>query len=92
VAAAETVDAAKVRYAAADALRLLDGVFTLVAAKGKRLEVFDLKNARPDDAVLLGHLLGPTGNLRAPTARVGTTLVVGFSDEAYRRVLSERGA
>ena len=31
-------------------------------------------------------LLGPTGNLRAPTARVGPTLVVGFSADAYRRL------
>ena len=31
--------------------------------------------------------MGPTGNLRAPTARIGTTLVVGFNDEAYRELL-----
>jgi len=38
----------------------------------------------PDDAMLLHHLLGPSGNLRAPTALKGKTLIVGFSDEAYR--------
>jgi hypothetical protein len=27
--------------------------------------------------------LGPTGNLRAPTAIVGKTVLVGFNDEAY---------
>ena len=27
------------------------------------------------------------GNLRAQTARFGTTLVVGFNEEAYREVL-----
>ena len=31
-------------------------------------------------------MLGPTGNLRAPTARVGKTLVVGFNEEAYGRI------
>ena len=36
---------------------------------------------------LLARMIGPTGNLRAPTARVGRTLLVGFSEEAYRRVL-----
>ena len=35
----------------------------------------------------VAHLLGPTGNLRAPTLRKGKTLVVGFNEEAYRRVL-----
>jgi hypothetical protein len=32
-------------------------------------------------------MLGPTGNLRAPTLRVGRTLVVGFDEETYRKVL-----
>jgi arsenate reductase-like glutaredoxin family protein len=39
----------------------------------------------PDDETLLAHLLGPTGNLRAPTLKRGGTLVVGFSEEAYRQ-------
>ena len=85
--AAETVDARKERYDAEDALALLKGVETLVAARGRTVEVLDLKTDRPADDVLLGHLLGPTGNLRAPTARVGTTLVVGFSEDAYKQVL-----
>ena len=81
------MDANKVRYGGKDALKLLGGVETLVAARGKKVEVFDLTADRPADDVLLGHLLGPTGNLRAPTARVGRTLVVGFNEEAYRSVL-----
>jgi hypothetical protein len=32
-------------------------------------------------------MLGPTGNLRAPTIRRGKTVLVGFDDEAYSRVL-----
>jgi len=28
-------------------------------------------------------MLGPTGNLRAPTAKVGSTLLVGFNEDAY---------
>ena len=81
------MDAAKTRIGAAEALKLLAGIRRLVAAKGKKVEEFDLVKDRPDDEVLLGKLMGPTGNLRAPTARVGTTLLVGFNDEAYRMVL-----
>ncbi len=83
----ETVNATKVRYASADALALLAGIDTLIATKGKKVETFDLKTDRPDDATLLARLMGPTGNLRAPTARVGRTLVVGFSAEVYARLL-----
>ncbi len=85
---AETVDARKVRYDSAEALKLLDGVERFVAAKGKKVVAFDLTKDRPADEVLLSHLMGPTGNLRAPTARVGKTLVVGFNEEAYRGVLT----
>src|SRR5688500_17762278 len=84
----ETVDARKQRFEGTEALALLDGVEKLVAARGRVVAVFDLKKDRPADDVLLAHLLGPSGNLRAPTARVGTTLVVGFNEDAYRDVLS----
>jgi arsenate reductase-like glutaredoxin family protein len=87
VPVAETVDATKVRYAAKDALKLLAGIEKLVAARGKKIEIFDLVKDRPDDDILLAHLMGPTGNLRAPTARIGKTLVVGFNEEAYKQVL-----
>jgi arsenate reductase-like glutaredoxin family protein len=87
VTVAETVNATKVRYGEPEALALLADVDTLIAAKGKMVETFDLKNDRPDDATLLAHLMGPTGNLRAPTARIGRTLVVGFNEDAYEQVL-----
>jgi len=38
--------------------------------------------------VLLSHLIGPTGNLRAPTAKVGKMLIVGFNEEAYQKYLT----
>jgi hypothetical protein len=46
-----------------------------------------MKKDPPDDETLLAHILGPTGNLKAPTLRKGTTLLVGFSEEAYRTTL-----
>ena len=47
----------------------------------------DLKKDRPDEEALAKVLLGPTGNLRAPTLRVGKKLIVGFEPEMYRRLL-----
>jgi hypothetical protein len=37
----------------------------------------------PKDAELLELMLGPTGNLRAPTMRVGSTLYVGFPKDGF---------
>ena len=88
VTARETVDAAKVKIGPAAALELVAGVSKVVAARGAAVRAFDLKSDQPDTDTLLAHLIGPTGNLRAPTARVGTTLVVGFHPDMYDEVLS----
>ena len=53
-----------------------------MAGKGTKLTEIDLKS-NPSDAELLEVMLGPTGNLRAPTMRVGDTLYVGFPKEGF---------
>jgi hypothetical protein len=58
----------------------------VVVGRGKKVIAFDMKMDPPDDETLLAHILGPTGNLKAPTLRKGDTLLVGFSEEAYKRV------
>jgi hypothetical protein len=59
-----------------------------VVARGKKVVTFDLRKNPPDDETLAAHLLGPTGNLRAPTLRRGKTLYVGFSEDIYRELTS----
>ena len=54
--------------------------------RGKRVVTFDMKKHPPDDETLLAHILGPTGNLKAPTLRKGDLLLVGFGEAAYREV------
>ena len=44
-----------------------------------------MKDAKISEVV--EKMLGPTGNLRAPTMRIGKVTVVGFNDEAYAEVL-----
>lgn len=85
----ETVAADKTRFGAADALALAVKAKRVVATRGKKVVTFDMKT-KPSDDELLAVLLGPTGKLRAPTAWVGTTLVVGFSPEVYAEVLGVR--
>ena len=63
------------------------GVDEIFIAKGKKAVHVDLKASRPGKAELLVLLLGPTGGLRAPTLRVGRTLLVGFNEEAYAQIL-----
>ena len=83
----ETTDAKKVKKGREEALALARSAEKVVVGRGKKVVTFDMKNAPPDDDTLAAHLLGPTGNLKAPTLRLGNTLVVGFSEDAYRAVL-----
>ena len=83
------VDAKKDRRGRDQALELARSVKRVVAARGKKVAVFDMANNPPDDDTLTAHLLGPSGNLKAPTLRIGDTLLVGFGEEAYRQVLDK---
>jgi hypothetical protein len=69
------------------ALGLVKDADQLYVAKGPKVVHLDLKRERPDRATLLGLLLGPSGNLRAPTLRRGRTLLVGFDESTYKTVL-----
>jgi arsenate reductase-like glutaredoxin family protein len=81
------VIANKTKLAAADALALARKAKAVIATRGK--QVVSLDRTATDDE-LLAVLLGPTGNLRAPAAVVGDTLVVGFSPDVYEELLGAK--
>jgi len=87
VAVAAQTDAKKATIKGDAALGVLKDVDELYVAKGKRVVHVNLTRERPPRAELLGLLLGPTGNLRAPTLRKGRTLIVGFDETTYKSVL-----
>ena len=67
---------------------MLDQAHQLYAARGQKVVHVDLKNDRPDNDTLKKLVLGPTGNLRAPTLRTGKILLVGFHEATYQEVLT----
>ncbi len=81
------VDASRNRRGRAEALQLARSVDRVVVSRGKKVVTLNMTKDPPDDDTLAGYLLGPTGNLKAPTLRRGKTLLVGFGEEAYRQVL-----
>lgn len=86
----ETTDAGKLKRNRAEALKLARSAAKLIAARGRSLVTFDMKKDNPTDDAILAAILGPTGNLRAPTIRVGQTLLVGFNKVAYEALLARR--
>lgn len=81
MAAEEVVDARKQTIDADQAWALLQGARTVTVAKGKAFVRFDRVVEQKDE--LLKQAIGPTGNLRAPTYRVGDDFVIGFNPELY---------
>jgi len=82
------VDAGKVKLGRADALKLARAAERVIATRGAKIFTFDMKKDRPSDGELLAVLLGPTGNLRAPTIRLGRSLLVGFNAKSYQEALT----
>ena len=68
-----------------DAIALAARASTVIVAKGKNIASFKVAAGATDEAI--DAMLGPTGNLRAPTIRAGKTLLVGFNEQQYADVL-----
>ncbi|APR84617.1 Hypothetical protein A7982_09966 [Minicystis rosea] len=62
----------------------------LWVAKGKRAVHVDLVKSPPSDDELAALVMGPSGNLRAPVLKKGKTLIVGFDQATYAKVLGDR--
>jgi arsenate reductase-like glutaredoxin family protein len=87
LAAREIVEAKKSTLKAADALKLAHSVDEIFATKGTKHVHFNLNSDKPSDDELLAVMLGPTGNMRAPTLRKGRRLLVGYNESSYKEVL-----
>ncbi|MBY0376321.1 MAG: hypothetical protein K2Q23_20160 [Bryobacteraceae bacterium] len=84
---AEEANAKKMALGEKEALALAESVDEIYSAKGKNVIHLRMKDAPGRDEIL-GALLGPTGNLRAPVLRRGKTLLVGYDETIYSRLLA----
>ncbi len=57
----------------------------MIVAKGKKVSEF--KPGGKAGADVVDAMLGPTGNLRAPTIRSGKTVLVGFNEDVFAEKL-----
>ena len=77
------VNAKKEKLQGPAALKMASESNELFVGKGKKVVHLNLKKEPATDEEILKLMLGPTGNLRAPTLRVGKKLIVGFNPEMY---------
>jgi arsenate reductase-like glutaredoxin family protein len=69
-------------------LKIAKKANNLVAVRGKKVIRVDLTQGDVEDSTILECLIGPTGNLRAPTILLGKTLLVGFNETIYAEILT----
>lgn len=78
----ETIPASR-KLQAADSKELLSSASKLIALKGKKISEFRGGKDATDEAI--ASMLGPTGNMRAPTIRTGKMLIVGFNEDVFSK-------
>ena len=64
---------------------MAEGASKLIVSKGNKVSEF--QPAGKPTAEMLDAMLGTTGNLRAPTITRGKTVLVGFNEDVYGKLL-----
>lgn len=83
---AATVNAAKETISGEDVWNCVSQAKRIVVAQNKKIMEFDPKKDGREDIV--AAVAGRTGNLRAPTLKIGSTMYVGFNEELYEKIVS----
>ena len=81
----EITNASKEKIDANQAWEMIKGASSIHVAKGKKTINWNPKS--DDREEILKTVMGPSGNLRAPTWKIGSDILVGFSEEQYQQVL-----
>lgn len=68
------------------AQELLENASKLIAMKGKKVTEISVAKSVSEEAI--AATLGPTGNMRAPTIKIGKTILVGFNEEIFNQHFS----
>jgi hypothetical protein len=79
------VDAKKESFSGEAAWQVIAGAEKVYVAAGKKIIEFDPADA--DKEAMLKKITGPSGNLRAPTLRLGKVFCIGFHPEMYEKIM-----
>jgi hypothetical protein len=79
------VDARKEKFDREAAWTIIGDAEQIITAKGKKVQTWDPKT--DDRETILKSVMGPSGNLRAPTLKVEKGFLIGFNGDLYERWL-----
>ena len=83
VSVEKRINASKEKIPAEAAWELIRGATKVTVAKGKKLLEWNPATDNPEE--ILASVMGPSGNLRAPTWRIDDEFLVGFHEEYYQQ-------
>jgi hypothetical protein len=78
------VDAKKESFPGEAAWQVIAGADKVYVAVGKK--IIEFNPAAADRELMMKKITGPSGNLRAPTLRLGQTFYIGFHPEMYKKI------
>jgi len=87
LAVRERVDARKTRIGPSALSDVVKGARTVLVSNGRSVARFELTTGKPDRAELYSRMVGPTGNLRAPTLKRGRLVVVGYHVDSMKELV-----
>ncbi len=67
---------------------VLARVNQIYSCKGNKVDHINLSDKAHDQESILKLIIGPTGNLRAPSIIIDKTLLVGFNEETFAKILA----
>lgn len=86
VAIETQVDAKKETCQSEDAWKLVQSADKIIVASGQKTIEYDPASADKDE--VLKKITGRTGNLRAPTLRIGNVFYIGFNVGMYENLFA----
>lgn len=75
------VDARKERFDRQATWELVKDANKIITAKGKKVLTWNPKTDDPE--LILKSIMGPSGNLRAPTLQLNNQFLIGFHASVY---------
>lgn len=81
----EKINANKIKYNSDQSWEILKNAEIIFVSKGKK--EIEWITSKDEKNLILKSVLGPSGNLRAPTWRIKNSFLIGFNIEQYKKVL-----
>ena len=82
----ERVDARRTRIGPSGFSDVVKGAKTVLVSNGRSVARFDLSSRTCDRGDMFARMVGPTGNLRAPTLKRNGLVVCGFHADSMREL------